>query len=80
MQHVPSISGIGAFLRLTRKSKGISQAEVGRRAGIRQATVSKIENDGHGVSLDTLFRVLDVLDLSLFLDAKTRALAWKEEW
>ena len=56
---------IGAAIREARTRSGLSQAELGRRAGLRQSTISQIET-GHGpAKLDTIFAVLTALELEL---------------
>lgn len=44
MQQQEEIVNIGARVRAYRKDKGISQEELGRRAGTTLGTVSKLEN------------------------------------
>lgn len=49
-------------LRKLRERKGLSQAELGKRAGVRQATISSLENGkGRRVDLDVLDRIAKVL-------------------
>ena len=51
-------------IREIRKSLGLSQAELSKRTGIRQATISAIEN-GHtaGIDFDTLEALADVFEV-----------------
>ncbi len=49
-------------LRRFREKKGLSQAELGKLARVRQATVSSLENGkGRRVDLDVLERLAKVL-------------------
>jgi transcriptional regulator with XRE-family HTH domain len=49
-------------LRKYRERKGLSQTELGRLAGVRQATISSLENGkGRRVDLDILDRIAKVL-------------------
>jgi transcriptional regulator with XRE-family HTH domain len=49
-------------LRKYRERKGLSQTELGRLAGVRQATISCLENGkGRRVDLDILGRIAKVL-------------------
>lgn len=49
---------IGARLRMIRISKGLSQRELARRAGVTNATVSLIESNRMNPSVGALKRVL----------------------
>ncbi|HEY5244239.1 MAG TPA: helix-turn-helix transcriptional regulator [Acidimicrobiales bacterium] len=48
----------GAFLRQVRQSRGLSQAQLGEIAGIKQANVSAYENDRRLPSIDIVNRIL----------------------
>jgi transcriptional regulator with XRE-family HTH domain len=49
-------------LRQYRERKGLSQAALGKLAGVRQATISDLENGkGRRVDLDVLERIAKVL-------------------
>lgn len=49
-------------LREFREKKGLSQAELGKRASVRQGTISSLENGkGRRVDLDVLERIARVL-------------------
>lgn len=63
---VRSPTALGDALRRARRAAGLTQAELGRRTQLRQATISGIEN-GEGATLDTLFAVLTALQLDLEL-------------
>ena len=54
---------LGKALRARRKQLGWTQQELGRRAGVRQATISQLENGRAGTRLGTLFRIMDTLGL-----------------
>jgi HTH-type transcriptional regulator/antitoxin HipB len=58
---------LGAALRRRRKGLNLSQAEVGDRVGIRQATLSMLESGGADSKVSTLMDVLAALDLELVL-------------
>ena len=59
----------GALLRQRRRAHGLSQQELARRAGTRQATISRIEN-GHEVpTVERLDRLLVALGERLDLRA-----------
>lgn len=50
-----------------RKSKGISQEELARKANINRTTLSKIESGLRNATIDTLMRLARALDMSLEL-------------
>lgn len=52
---------IAANIRSTRKARGLSTRELGRRAGLSSGTVSMIENSRTGVSLESLRTIAGVL-------------------
>ena len=60
-----SSAAIGAAIRLARKASNLRQVDVARKASIRQALVSDIENGATTARLDTVIRVLAALDLDL---------------
>jgi HTH-type transcriptional regulator/antitoxin HipB len=54
---------IGNLIRRTRKKLGLSQAELGDKAGFRQETISLIETGNPATKLETILAVLAALDL-----------------
>ena len=63
---------LGRTLRALRESKGISQAELARRAGLGKSQVSKYERGKELPQLVTLEKLLDALGaepLTLFYTA-----------
>ncbi len=63
---------IGATIRRSRRRLGLSQQELGDRAGLRQATISSIETGNPATRLDTLLAVLAALDLEFRVAARSR--------
>lgn len=57
---------LGERLRRVRRQKGLTQADAAKRAGLRQPTVSDIEQ-GANATTDTLFKLLAALDLEMDL-------------
>lgn len=55
---------LGAELREERRRRGLRQADLARAAGVRQATVSKLETEGE-VTTGTLMAILAALNLEL---------------
>ena len=56
---------VGARVRAARKAAGITQYELGRRAGLDQAVISNLETGKHDPRAETLRRLAQALDLSL---------------
>lgn len=56
---------LGAILRRARKAANLTQAELGERISLRQATISKLEAGAPATQLRTLMIALAALDLEL---------------
>ena len=56
---------LGAVLRRERTAAGLTQAELAALTGLRQATVSKLEDGAPATQLRTLVQALAALDLEL---------------
>lgn len=57
------INNIGALIRYERIRRGMTQEELGLKVGVGKAQISKIES-GKGLTIKTVTKVLDALDLS----------------
>lgn len=55
----------GEAIRRTRKNKDLRQVDVAKKASVRQALVSELENGTTTAKLDTVIRVLAALDMDL---------------
>ena len=64
---------IGQALRRRRKALGLTQAEVGSKAQVRQETVSKLESGRPGATLHTTLAVLSALGLELVIRERSKA-------
>jgi len=62
---------LGNTIRRARKKRGMSQSELGERAGLRQETISLIENGNPAAKLETILAVLSALDLELHIRSRT---------
>ena len=58
---------IAARIHTERGRRGLTQAAVAGRAGVRTATVWQAENDPSRMRLDTLQKILAALDLGISL-------------
>lgn len=64
---------IGAIVHRERRTRGLTQAQLGAGIGRRQATISKLEKGEPATQLSTLLDVLAALDLELLIGARGRA-------
>lgn len=71
-QLVRSPKQIGSVLRRYRRAQNLTQAEMARRAGVRQATVSQVETGLETVKLTTVIELLRALDLEMILQPRTK--------
>lgn len=63
------MSHAASLLRSSRRSAGLSQAQLGRRLGVSQAAVAKLERRGSNPSVETLDRALRAAGHRLELQA-----------
>lgn len=56
---------VGQLIRETRKSKGLTQKELGERIGVAEATLSRFENGNQNLTLETLQRLSVALSVNL---------------
>ncbi|MFH1175890.1 MAG: helix-turn-helix transcriptional regulator [Acidobacteriota bacterium] len=56
---------VGQRIRQRRLEHHLTQTELARQIGIQQSDLSRMEKGEYRVSLDVLFRILQVLELSL---------------
>ena len=58
---------VASALRTARAARGLSQRELGRKAGVPQGHISKIENGAVDLRVSSLVALARVLDLELAL-------------
>ena len=63
---------LGSLIRGARKQAGLSQFELGEKAGFRQETISVLETGNPSAKLGTILAVLAALDLELQVAPRTR--------
>ena len=64
---------LGAAIRRRRRQLKLSQAALGSRTHLRQATISALESGEVGTQLGTLVDVLAALDLELVVQDRSKA-------
>ena len=57
---------------LARRATGLTQSDPGQKTGLRQPTISSLEN-GAGGTLESLFKILTVLNFEVRLEARSTA-------
>lgn len=55
---------LGEAIRRFRRKKGFTQANIAKQTGLRQPTISDIEN-GNVATTETLFKVIAALDIEI---------------
>ncbi|QPH54663.1 helix-turn-helix domain-containing protein [Pontivivens ytuae] len=63
---------IGDALRRIRRSQDQTQSETGRKAGLRQETLSKIETGNPATKIQTICDILAALDLELVIRERSK--------
>jgi HTH-type transcriptional regulator/antitoxin HipB len=58
---------LSVHIKSLRKARGLTQAALGERIGVKQVRVAAIERNPGAVSLDQLLQVLHALDARLLL-------------
>jgi len=70
MQSARTAKQIGAIIRRARRKAGLTQTELGKRIGLRQATISKLEKGEPATQINTLLDALTALGLEITIDKR----------
>jgi HTH-type transcriptional regulator/antitoxin HipB len=75
LARIPVRAGLAAALeiRWARQDAGLSQAELGKRAGVKQQQIAKIENPDENPTLQTIEKVAKALGLIVSLGLEDAA-------
>jgi len=70
-----SAATVGARLRSLRKERHLTQTQLARQIGIQQSDLSRMEKGEYRVSLDNLFKILAIFEVSFsdFFDKQQEA-------
>jgi HTH-type transcriptional regulator/antitoxin HipB len=58
---------LSAHLKSLRKARGLTQAQLGQRLGVKQVRIAEIEKDPGSISVAQLMQLLSALDSNLVL-------------
>lgn len=64
---------MGPALKQLRKTKGLSQLELGRRIGLSQERISAIENRPERVTVDQILTLLMALDAEILICPRSKS-------
>jgi HTH-type transcriptional regulator/antitoxin HipB len=70
-----SAEQLGAALHRLRNQKGHSQAYLGKKAGLRQGTISKAESGAKNTEIATIYAICAALGLELVVKPRTQGKA-----
>ncbi len=69
------------YLKLVRTQNNWSQAEVAKRIGVKQSTLSNFENDPERCQIQTVFKILQALGLTMNIMPNTpQHTSQNEDW
>lgn len=77
---VHSPKELALALAWERKRKKLGQTEVAEEIGSKQKTISAFENKPERTKIETLFRILAVLELEIVIQPRGTKTEWKEQW
>ena len=64
-----NVKEVGRVIRFHRKKAGLSQQELAKVAGLGKTVIFDIEHSKTSIRFDTLFKVLEVLNIRIVLDS-----------
>lgn len=67
---------LGSLIRRFRKKHAWSQTDLGKKVGLRQGTISHIENGNAAAKLESILAILAALDLELQIAPRSKG--WKQ--
>ena len=70
---------VGQLIRKRRRTLKLTQAELAKKVGSYQKTISKLESGEPGIKLQTLFDVLAALDLEIVMQRRSGSSARIED-
>ena len=64
---VQTASQLSAHLKSLRKARGMTQAQLGQRIGVKQVRIADIERNPGAISVEQLLEIIHALDARLVL-------------
>jgi HTH-type transcriptional regulator/antitoxin HipB len=64
---------LGETLRRYRTLAGLNQSQVAAKAGLRQATISKIESGSEATKIETIYDVMAALGLEITISPRSKS-------
>lgn len=64
---------LGEAIRAERTKKGLRQVDLARKASVRQALISELENGATNARVETVLKVLAALDLDFAIVPRRKA-------
>ena len=64
---IRSAEQLGAYVRRLRKLRELSQIQLAQKAGLTQATISKVERGNHKSEIETLFLIFSALQMDFVI-------------
>ena len=64
---------LGLAIKRARKALGLTQADLAKKTGIQQRTISKVETGQTTTELKTIYALCSALGVELILSTKTKA-------
>ena len=58
---------LGQILKSCRSQRQLTQRAAGAKVGLKQSTISVVETDASGSSIETLYKLLSALELELVI-------------
>lgn len=77
-QVITNPKALGQIIKRYRNLKKLSQQALSNRANLGQKSISFVEQGKSGVRIDTIFRLLNELDLEIIVQPKPESS--QEEW
>ena len=72
MQLARDSKQIGNIIRRARKKQGLNQTQLSEKTGLRQATISQVENGRPSARIDTLLALFAALDLEFGVTPRSK--------
>lgn len=64
-EHELQVEILGEMIRMAREKQDLTQEELGRLIGVQKAQISKLERNTNNVTIDTVLRVFNALNVKV---------------